>query len=146
MPFVYTWIIPNKQVELSCVAENIDEARQKALYIIHDIEGISNITKDLHEKRSKIFKELHSAPDEEEKSACSPPSKHFLRNRICEITKEIESLRCHVDANIYIGMTSLTDLKYTPGGDEEMSLVYIIIKTEPTITNFHPITIKRMNF
>jgi hypothetical protein len=146
MPFVFTWTIPNKQIEFSCVAEDIGEARNKAIDVIKKMEDISYETAYLTEKRTKMIKEIHSAPDdEEEKSACSPPSKNILRKRIFEITKQIEGLRSLVDANIYIGITSLTDFKYTSSGNDEMSLVQLIIRTEPTINEFHPITIKRMN-
>ena len=147
MPFVFTWTIPNKQIEFSCVAEDIGEAQRKSINVIKKMEDISYETAYLTEKRTEMIKEIHSAPDdEEEKSTFSPPSKNILRKIIFEITKEIESLRSRIDANIYIGVTSLTDFKYTPNGnDSEMSLVQIIIQTEPTINEFHPITIKRIN-
>ena len=146
MPFVFTWTIPNKQIEFSCVAEDIGEAQRKSIDVIKKMEDISYETVSLTEKRTKMIKEIHSAPDDEEKSTFSPPSKNILRKRIFEITKEIEDLRSLVDANIYIGMTSLTDFKYTSSGnDSEMSLFQLIIKTEPTINEYHPITIKRLN-
>jgi hypothetical protein len=73
----------------------------------------------------------------------SPLTKEEIRRKIASLNENIDSIRSRIDANIYLGMTSLSDLKYTPGGDGEMSLVHVIIKTEPTVNPFYPITIKR---
>jgi len=78
-------------------------------------------------------------------STFSPPTKDEIRRKISSLNGEIESIRSRVDANIFLGITSLTDFKYTPHGDDkEMSLVHVVLKTEPTVNPFHPVSFKRI--
>jgi len=146
MPFVFSWAIPNKQIEISCVADDYDDARRKAIDIIQELETISHEVKFLSDQRKQFIVQLHSAVEipTAAVSTFSPLTKDELRRKIAAMNIQIDSIRSRVHANMYLGMTSLTDFKYTPGGDDEMSLVHIIIKTEPTINDFHPVTIKRM--
>jgi archaellum component FlaC len=145
MPFVFTWNVPNKQMEISCVANDIGEAQRQAIDIIQKLEDTSHEIKFLSEQRKQLIVQLHSATEESaaQVSTFSPLTKEEIRRKIAYLNENIESIRSRIDANIYLGLTSLADLKYTPGGDEEMSLVHVIIKTEPTVNPFYPITIKR---
>jgi hypothetical protein len=161
MPFVFTWTVPNKQMEISCVANNIGEAQCQAIDIIQKLENTSHEIKFLSEQRKQLILQLHSAVEISavRVTTFSPLTKDEIRRKIASLNENIDSIRSRIDANIYLGMTSLSDLKYTPDGDDEesdetslsafrhsrneMSLVHVIIKTEPTVNPFYPITIKR---
>jgi hypothetical protein len=146
MPFVFTWTVPNKQMEISCVANDIGEAQCQAIEIIQKLENTSHEIKFLSEQRKQLILQLHSALEisAARVTTFSPLTKDEIRRKIASLNENIDSIRSRIDANIYLGMTSLADLKYTPGvGDGEMSLVHVIIKTEPTVNPFYPITIKR---
>lgn len=146
MPSIFSWTLPNKQLEISCVADDYDDARRKAIEIIQKLEHTSHEIKYLSDQREKLIIQLHSAAEDHGTavSTFSPPTKEEIRRKIVSLNLEIETIRSRVDANIYVGMTSLTYLKYTPDGDDkEMSLVHVVLKTEPTVNPFHPITIKR---
>jgi hypothetical protein len=145
MPLVFTWTVPNKQMEISCVANDIGEAQRQAIEIIQKLENTSHEIKFLNEQRKQLIIQLHSAAEisAARVTTFSPLTKDEIRRKIASLNENIDSIRSRIDANIYLGMTSLGDLKYTPGGDEEMSLVHVIIKTEPTVNPFYPITIKR---
>ena len=146
MPSIFSWTLPNKQLEISCVADDYDDARRKAIEIIQKLEHTSHEVKYLSDQRKQLIVQLHSAAEDRGTavSTFSPPTKDEIRRKIASLTLEIDSIRSRVDANIYLGMTSLTDLKYTPDGDDkEMSLIHVVLKTEPTVNPFHPITIKR---
>ena len=146
MPFVFTWSIPNKQIEISCIAEDHDEARRKAIDVIKELEDISYEVKFLSEQRKKLIIQLHSAAEDSSASVStfSPLTKDEIRRKIVSLNGKIEGIRSQIKANMYLGMTCLTDLKYTPDKDDEMSLVHVIIKTEPTMSEFHPVTLKRV--
>ena len=145
MPLVFSWTIPNKQMEISCVANDIGEAQCQAIEIIKKLEDTSHEIKFLSEQRKQLIVQLHSTIDNRivRLTTFYPPTKDEIRRKIASLNEDIDRIRSRIDANIYLGMTSLADLKYTPGGDEEMSLVHLIIKTEPTVNPFYPITIKR---
>ena len=145
MPLVFSWTVPNKQMEISCVANDIGEAQRQAIEIIKKLEDTSHEIKFLSEQRKQLIVQLHSTIDDRTArvTTFSPPTKDEIRRKIASLNEDIDRIRSRIDANIYLGMTSLADLKYTPGGDEEMSLVHLIIKTEPTVNPFYPITIKR---
>ena len=145
MPFVFSWTVPNKQMEISCVANDLGEAQRQAIEIIKKLEDTSHEIKFLSEQRKQLIVQLHSAIDDRtvRVTTFSPLTKDEIRRKIASLNEDIDRIRSRIDANIYLGMTSLADLKYTPGGDEEMSLVHLIIKTEPTVNPFYPITIKR---
>jgi hypothetical protein len=147
MPSIFSWNVPNKQLEISCVADDYDDARRKAIEIIQKLEHTSHEVKFLSDQRKKLIVQLHSAAEDRGAavSTFSPPTKEEIRQKIVSLNLEIDSIRSRVDANIYLGMTSLIDLKYTPDGDDkEMSLVHVVLKTEPTVNPFYPITIKRI--
>ena len=145
MPFVFSWTVPNKQMEISCVASDLGEAQRQAIEIIKKLEDTSHEIKFLSEQRKQLIVQLHSTIDNRivRLTTFYPPTKDEIRRKIASLNEDIDRIRSRIDANIYLGMTSLADLKYTPGGDEEMSLVHLIIKTEPTVNPFYPITIKR---
>ncbi len=145
MPFVFTWTVPNKQMEISCVANDIGEAQRQAIKIIQKLEDTLHEIKFLSEQRKELIVQLHSSVEHSAArvTTFSPLTKDEIRRKIASLNENIDSIRSRIDANIYLGMTSLPDLKYTPGGDGEMSLVHVIIKTEPTVNPFYPITIKR---
>ena len=145
MPFVFSWTVPNKQMEISCVANDLGEAQRQAIEIIKKLEDTSHEIKFLSEQRKQLIVQLHSAIDDRtvRVTTFSPLTKDEIRRKIASLNEDIDRIRSRIDANIYLGMTSLADLKYTPGGDAEMSLVHLIIKTEPTVNPFYPITIKR---
>ena len=132
-------------MEISCVANDIGEAQRQAIEIIKKLEDTSHEIKFLSEQRKQLIVQLHSTIDDRTArvTTFSPPTKDEIRRKIASLNEDIDRIRSRIDANIYLGMTSLADLKYTPGGDEEMSLVHLIIKTEPTVNPFYPITIKR---
>ena len=147
MPLVFSWTVPNKQMEISCVANDIGEAQRQAIEIIKKLEDTSHEIKFLSEQRKQLIVQLHSTVDDRTArvTTFSPPTKDEIRRKIASLNEDIDRIRSRIDANIYLGMTSLADLKYTPGGgsNDEMSLVHLIIKTEPTVNPFYPITIKR---
>jgi hypothetical protein len=145
MSFVFTWAIPNTPYEISCVAENRDDATRKAIDVIQQLDGVSKLTDHLTEKRLDLIKQLHSAnsdSDEEEKSACAPPSKKTIHKQIHRLNKEIEEYRSKVQANLFVGTVPLTSFSYTKS-DGELSLVHLVIKTDPTVVPFYAVTIKR---
>jgi len=146
MPSLFSWNLPNKHLEISCVADDYDDARRKAINIIQQLETISHEVNFLSEQRKKLIIQLHSAVEDRGAavSTFSPPTKDEIRRKIVSLNLEIDSIRSRVDANIYLGMTSLTEFKYTPDGDDkEMSLVHLVLKTEPTVNEFHPVSFKR---
>lgn len=142
MSLLYTWTISNKQVELTCVANDMDEARRKALDVVKELEGVAQFSDGLIKKRNELVKQIPSAPDneDEEKSTFSPPSKKILHYRITNINQEIENF-CdkNLHANLHLGWTPLNTFANT-----DSQLAQIIIKTEPKVTQFYPVTIKRM--
>lgn len=145
MAFVFTWAIPNTPYEISCVAENRDDAVRKAIDVIQQMENISKLTDHLIERRLNLIKQLHTASsdsDEEEKSACAPPSKKTIHKQIQQLNKDIEESRSQVQANLFVGTVPLTSFSYTKS-DGQLSLVHLVIKTEPTVVPFYPVTIKR---
>lgn len=146
MPFVFSWAVPNHHIEISCIADDHDDARRKAIEIIQKLEHTSHEVKFLSDQRKQLIVQLHSAVEVPATaiSTFSPLTKEEIRRKIVALNEQIDGIRSHVDANIYLGMSSLTDLKYTPGGDDEMSLVHVVLKTEPTVNEFHPVTIKRI--
>ena len=146
MPSIFTWTLPNKHLDISCVAEDYDDARRKAIDMIQQLETISREVNFLSEQRKKLIVQLHSTVEDPDArlTTFSPPTKDEIRRKIVSLNLEIDSIRSRVDANIYLGMTSLTEFKYTPDGDDkEMSLVHLVLKTEPTVNPFHPVSFKR---
>jgi len=147
MSYVFSWSIPNKQIEISCIADDYDDARRKAIEIIQQLETISHEVMFLSNQRKKLIMQLHSTVEDRGAavSTFSPPTKEEIRKKIASLNLEIDSIRSRVDANIFLGITSLTEFKYTPDGDnKEMSLVHLVLKTEPTVNPFHPVSFKRI--
>ena len=144
MAFVYTWTHPKKQIEISCVSSDIDKARVKAIEVIQELDDISKGISSLNEKRKELIKELQTAPENEKAlSACSPLSKDIIRKYIVETMHQCEQLRNGANANLSLGTTSLTDITYVPDKTDELSLIHLVIRTDPVITEFKPVTIKR---
>jgi len=147
MPFVFSWTLPNKHLEISCVADDYDDARRKAIDIIQKLETISHEVSFLSDQRKKLIVQLHSTIEDRGAavSTFSPPTKDEIRRKISSLNLEIDNIRSRVDANIFLGITSLTEFKYTPDGDsKEISLVHLVLKTEPTVNPFHPVSFKRI--
>lgn len=144
MAFVYTWTHPKKQIEISCVAADIDKARVKLIEVIQEMDDISTGIKSLNEKRNSLIKELQSAPEKENAlSTFSPLSKDIIRKHIVETMHQCEELRNRSTANLSLGTESLTGITYVPDHTDELSLVHLVIRSDPVITEFKPVTIKR---
>ena len=131
MAKVFTWKILNKGADISCVANDIEEARCKILETIHHIVTTSDTIESINEIRRELIKEFHSASDD------SVLSKELLRNKIVHLDEEIINLRNRIKANISIGLKPLSYFTC------ESSLIQMVSITEPTVTEFFPVTLKR---
>jgi hypothetical protein len=131
MAKLFTWKILNKGADISCVANDIEEARCKILETIHHIVNTSDTIEAINEMRRELIKEFHSTSDD------SVVSKELLRNKIVDLDEQIINLRNGIKANISIGLKPLSYFTC------ESSFIQMVSITEPTVTEFFPVTLRR---
>jgi hypothetical protein len=131
MANLFTWKIFTKGAEISCVAKDIDEARSKIMDTIRQMSDISSTIDSLSETRRELIKDFHSNLDD------SVLSKELLRIKIVNLDEQILNLRNGIKANLSIGLKPLSYFT------NDVSLIQVLSNTEPTVTEFYPVTIKR---
>jgi hypothetical protein len=131
MANLFTWKIFAKGSEISCVAKDIDDARCKIMDTIRQMKDISNTIDSLTETRRELIKDFHSNLDD------SVLSKELLRIKIVNLDEQILNLRNGIKANLLIGLKPLSYFT------NDVSLVQLLSNTEPIVTEFYPVTIKR---
>ena len=132
MAKVFTWKILNKSADISCVANDIEEARCKILETIHHIVNTSDTIEAINEMRREFIKEFHSTLDDSVVS--KELLRNNLRNKIVHLDEQIINLRNGIKANISIGVKPLSYFT------DDLSMV---ISTEPIVTEFFPVTLRR---
>jgi hypothetical protein len=131
MANLFTWKIFTQGAEISCVAKDIDEARSKIMDTIRQMSDISSTIDSLSETRRELIKDFHSNLDD------SVLSKELLRIKIVNLDEQILNLRNGIKANLSIGLKPLSYFT------NDVSLIQVLSNTEPTVTEFYPVTIKR---
>jgi hypothetical protein len=121
MAKVFTWNDITKDIKISCVANDVEEARNKIISKVRQIDDILANIEPLNEKRRELVKEFHSTPES--------ITKELVRVKIVHLDEQILTLRNEIKANISIGYTS------------DMSLGELI-NTEPVVKEFYPVTIR----
>jgi chromosome segregation ATPase len=124
---LFTWKILNKGSDISCVANNIEDARYKIIDAIHQMSDVSNTIESINEERRELIKEFHSTPEQKE----------IMRLKIVELDEKIINVRNGIKVNISIGLKPLSYFT------NELSLVQLVNNEEPIVKEFYSVTLKR---